>query len=189
MGRINVSMKNEAIQKLEDFADKKGRPVSSIVMEAVSLYMALDSIGIRSEDIVRIGTLISLLIETGSVPVPSILLDFLVKNSMKYSEKETLKKWYERGQILGNIIKKYAETLEELIDQIQQYKNIMVGNFIDIQKEDHRISVKISGTGYSIESAKATVSGVEGFFSAYGIKKEDALISEGFIWYKGLTNT
>ena len=114
MSRINVSLRPELIKDLNDMCEKSRKTVSSTVAEAITFYMKMDKMGLRLEDLEKAGYLLGFLRETDSVPIPSILLDGMIKNAMSFSEESTLKKWYDRGFVAGDIMKKYADNLKDL---------------------------------------------------------------------------
>jgi hypothetical protein len=186
MSRLNVSLSNEISNQLENEALRLGKTVSSLVSEASRMYLEMESSGISLEDIRNTILIISILKATDSVPVPSILLDSIIQLSMKASEAEALGKWYERGEVVGNIIKQYAPDITTLKDAIDNLTEFLPSNMIRIKNNNSDVEIILSGVGYSKEAAKCTCSGIEGFLKSYGIKVQSTDTTEGFVKVKGI---
>lgn len=186
MSRLNVSLSNETARDLENEAQKQGKTVSSIVGEASRMYLEMESSGISVESIRKTFFMVNVLKATDSVPVPSILLDSMIKLALKASETETLDKWFERGEVVGSIIKQYAPDIDSLKRDIDNMSEFLPSNMIQIKKRNSEVEIMLSGVGYSKEAAKCTCSGIKGFLKSYGIRAHDGDSTEGFVRVKGV---
>ena len=186
MSRLNVSLSNETAKDLENEARKQGKTVSSIVGEASRMYLEMESSGISVEHIRKTFLLINVLKATDSVPVPSILLDSIIKLALKASEAEALDKWFERGEVVGSIIRQYAPDIDSLKDAIDNMSDFLPSNMIRIKKNKFDVEIMLSGAGYSKEAAKCTCSGIKGFLKSYGIRFQDGDSTEGFVRVNGV---
>ncbi|WP_393971428.1 hypothetical protein OXIME_001704 [Oxyplasma meridianum] len=186
MSRLNISLSNETLKKLEDEAQRQGKTISSIVSEASRMYMEMESSGISINHIRNTILIMNILKATDSVPVPSILLDSIIKLSMRSSETEAIDKWFERGEVVGNIIKQYAPDIASLKVAIDNMKDFLPSNMIRIKKDNYNVEIILSGAGYSKEASKCTCSGIEGFLKSYGIKVQSSENTEGFVKVKGI---
>ena len=181
MSRINVSLRPELIKDLNDMCEKSRKTVSSTVAEAITFYMKMDKMGLRLEDLEKAGYLLGFLRETDSVPIPSILLDGMIKNAMSFSEETTLKKWYDRGFVAGDLMKKYADNLKDLENVLKEYKEVIPASMLDIEFNGDSVTVTLSGAGYSLEASKCTVAGIDGFLMAFNFRSVSKELSEGFV--------
>ncbi|GGM76772.1 hypothetical protein GCM10007108_13580 [Thermogymnomonas acidicola] len=181
MGRLNVSMKDDVIRMLEELAEQTGKTVSSIVSESASLYIESLQMGLRTEDVIRAFKIMSIIKEIDAVPVPSRLLDFLITASTRANEEEALAKWYERGLVVGNILRKYAPDIRHLAQFINANRALIPLDLFEVSEDRDRITVIVSGVGYSRESAKSTAEGLKGLLKAFGYEVVESEFSEGFV--------
>lgn len=181
MSRLNISIKNELIKALEEDANKKGKTISSILSEAANLYMEAEKVGLRSSDVLKSFRIIEIMGEVNAVPVPSILLDNMIKLSLKDSENEVMDRWVERGQVLGNILKSYAKTFKDLSEFVSEYRFLLPTDMFEIELDGHSARIVLSGVGYSLEAAKCTSEGLRGLLAAYGYEVDNVETSEGFV--------
>lgn len=181
MGRVNVSLRNDLIKAVEDYASKNGRTVSAVIGEATSIFLESRESGIRPEDIIKAFNVLMILREIDSVPVPSTLLDALIHSSLETSGDKILEKWKERGVILGNILRKYAKTLPDFARFITEYRDQIPVNVFSIEIAGEEATVIISGAGYSRDAARCTAEGLSGFLSSYGYRAYSTEFSEGFV--------
>lgn len=181
MTRLSVSMKNEIIRVLENEAQIKGKTVSSILSEAANLYLEADKVGLRSEDILRTLKIIEIMHEMNAVPIPSILLDNIIKLSLENSEKEVMQRWFERGLVLGNILKTYAKSFKEFSDFIRDYRFLIPIDMFEIEFDEKKAQIVLSGVGNSLQAARCTSEGLRGLLSAYGYEVNNVETSQGFI--------
>ena len=186
MSRLNVSLSNETAKDLENAARRQGKTVSSIVGEASRMYLEMESSGISVELIRKTFLMVNVLKATDAVPVPSILLDSIIKLALKASEAETLDKWFERGEVVGSIIKQYAPDIDALKDDIDNMSEFLPSNMLQIKKSHSDVEIMLSGAGYSKEAAKCTCSGIKGFLKSYGIKVQNGDSTEGFVRVRGV---
>ncbi|MHB8358768.1 MAG: hypothetical protein ACYDCP_04610 [Thermoplasmataceae archaeon] len=186
MSRLNVSLSNETAKNLENEARRQGKTVSSIVGEASRMYLEMESSGISVEHIRKTLLMINVLKATDSVPVPSILLDSIIKLALKTSEAENLNKWFDRGEVVGSIIKQYAPDIDALKEAIDNMSQLLPSNMIRITKDNSDVEIMLSGAGYSIEAAKCTCSGIKGFLKSYGVRVQNEDSTEGFVRVNGV---
>lgn len=184
MARLSISMKGEMVKILENEAATKGKTVSSILSEAASLYIEADRLGIRSEDILRTLRIVEIMREIDAVPVPVILLDKIVGISLKSSEDEVMPRWFERGLVLGNILRTYAKGLREFSDFIREYKFLIPIGMFETEFDENNVQLVVSGVGNSLHAAKCTSEGLRGLLYAYGYRVNNVETSEGFIKIK-----
>lgn len=181
MSRINVSLKPDLVKEINELCGRNGKTVSSSIAEAISFYIKTEKTGLRLEDLEKAGQFIEFLKETDSVPVPSILLDAIIKIAMSSSEEETLKKWYDRGFVAGDIIKKYAEDITEISTMLKDYREVIPASLLEIEKEGSGIIITLSGAGNSLEASRCTLAGIDGFLKAFNFKTISSELSEGFV--------
>ncbi|MCL4336160.1 MAG: hypothetical protein M1393_00125 [Candidatus Thermoplasmatota archaeon] len=189
MTRINVSVKTELFKEIVRFTESRGKSVSSFFSEAANLYLESDKNSFKPEDIVKSFETLEILKEINAVPVPSLLLDGMIKYSVKCSNKEVMEKWYERGQIIGDILKKRAKNLQEFAVLLEEYKFMLPTDMFDIEFDDDTVTVVISGVGYSTEAASCTSEGLNGMLQSYGYDSEKVEVSEGFVKVIGRKST
>lgn len=181
MARLSISIKNEIVRELEDEAANKGKTISSILSEAANLYLQTDKVGLRSEDVLKASKIVEIMREMNAIPIPGILLDNLIKLSWKNSEKEVEKGWYDRGMVLGNILRTYAKNFEDLLAFIKDYRFLIPIDLVEIETTGDNARVVLSGVGYSLQAAKCTSEGFRGLLEAYGYNADSVEISEGFV--------
>lgn len=185
MGRLNISLSNDQIKKIQELAQEQGKTISSIIGESVTLYEKIVQMGRNLKDIEKIVTLLSLIQGLDAVPVPSILLDFSIAKCIENSQEDTIKIWYDTGKKLGEVIKTMAKNVEELKKLVDQYKNIIPVNKLEINGDDRELEIILVGSGYSRESSLATANGLKGFMEVFGFNDFKEEILEGFVKVKG----
>lgn len=181
MGRLNISMKNDLIEAIGDYASRNGRTVSAVIGEAASIFLESQESGIRPEDVIRSFRVLVILKEIDSVPVPSTLLDAMIHWSFQAAGDKILEKWREKGAIIGNIFKKYAKKLQDFSKFITEYREQIPANVFSIDIEGDVATVIISGAGYSEDAARCTAAGLSGFLESYGYLTDTTEFSEGFV--------
>ena len=181
MGRVNVSLKNDLIKAIEDYASRNGRTVSAVIGEAANIFLESQEYGIRPEDIIRAFRVLLILKEIDSVPVPSTLLDAMIHSSLEATGDEIIEKWREKGSIIGNILRKYAKTLPDFARFITEYREQIPVNVFNIELDGDEATVIISGAGYSRDAARCTAEGLSGFLASYGYRADSTEFSEGFV--------
>jgi hypothetical protein len=185
MTRLNVSLKTDLVRDIEEEAEREGKTASSIVSEACRNYIEISSYGLKSHDISKLMLLFKTIKALDAIPVPSLLLDFLIKTSFRSAQQETLERWRERGVVAGNIMIQYAPDIERLKEITESYSSIIPLDFISIGISGENVDIVISGVGYSKESAVCTCEGVVGFLSSYGVTILERESSESFIRISG----
>jgi len=186
MSRLNVSLSNEIVTEIEKEANRKGKTVSSLIGEASRIFLEMESSGIGIEEIRKTSLMLSLLKATDSVPVPSILLDSILKQALKTSEKDVLQKWFERGEVVGSIIKQYAPNIDALKNAIDGMSDFLPSNMLQIRRDDTQVEIMLSGAGYSREAAKCTCEGIKGFLNSYDVEVVNGDSAEGFVHVQGI---
>ncbi|MCL6090317.1 MAG: hypothetical protein M1393_04680 [Candidatus Thermoplasmatota archaeon] len=181
MARINVSMKNELLKSINEESEKSGKTVSSLLSEAAVIYLETKKVWVRADEILSSLKLLGIMKEINSVPIPGILLDNLIKIAFNNSEEEVIKRWYERGQVIGDILKKYSHNLKDVVNLITEYSPLLPMDIFEVEMQGDVTSMVISGAGYSIEAAKCTAEGLRGFLKSYGYSTEKIEFSEGFV--------
>ncbi len=187
MGRLNVSLNNETIKKIQELAENEGKTISSIVSEAFSLYDTIIKSGRTKKDIEKIFNILTLMRTFEAVPVPSILLDFSISKCMETSSEETKKFWKERGKQLGEILKNVAPTISDVKNMAQDYKSILPINGLEIINNGNEITFILTGTGYTKSSSLATAYAIEGFLESYNFKDFKIEALEGFVKVLGVS--
>lgn len=189
MARLSVSIKNEIVKSLEEEAAKKGKTLSSLLSEAASIYMEANKVGLRSEDIMRTVKVMEIMRDIDAVPIPGILLDTLIKLSWQSGENGVTKRWYDRGVVLGNVLKTYARNFTELSSFVRDYRYLIPMDMLDIDFDGDTANFVISGVGHSVESARCTSEGLRGLLSAYDFQVTEVEASEGFIKMQAIKNS
>lgn len=185
MSRLNVSLKANLVSEIEEEAEKEGKTASSVVAEACRNYIEISRSGIRSEDVQKSLVLLKLVRALDAVPVPSLLLDYMIVASLDHSHDQTLEKWRERGAVTGNIVKQYAPDIVKLKEMADSYSSMLPMDFLNIEISGDNVSVVISGVGYSRQAAMCTCEGIVGFMGAYGLEISGKESSESFIRISG----
>ncbi len=181
MARLSISMKSDIINVLEEEAVSKGKTVSSILSEAATLYAEVEKVGIKLEDLLKTLKLIEIMHDMNAVPVPSILLDSIIRQSLKNSESTVLKSWFDRGVVLGNILRMYVNDLGEFTDFIRNYRYLIPIDMLDISISGKMVKIVMSGVGNSHQAAICTSEGLKGFLSAFDYKVDRVETSDGFV--------
>ncbi len=181
MARLSISMKSEIVKSLEDEANEKGKTLSSLLSEAATLFIEANKVGLRSEDVMRTVRVIEIMRDIDAVPIPGILLDTMIKLSWQNGEDGVVKRWYDRGVVLGNILKTYAKNFKELAGFFKDYRYLIPIDMLDIELNDRTANFVISGVGNSLESARCTSEGLRGLLSVYDFNVINVETSEGFI--------
>ncbi len=181
MARLSVSIKNEIVKSLEDEANEKGKTLSSLLSEAANLFIEANRVGLRSEDVMRTVRVMEIMRDIDAVPIPGILLDTMIKLSWQNGENGVVKRWFDRGVVLGNILKTYAKNFKDLSSFVRDYRYLIPIDMLDIDLNENTASFVISGVGSSLEAAKCTSEGLRGLLSAYDFSVTNVETSEGFI--------
>ncbi|MEM4067142.1 MAG: hypothetical protein QXV17_09820 [Candidatus Micrarchaeaceae archaeon] len=181
MGRVNVSLKNNIMKAIEDYAERDGRAVSAVIGEAASIYLESRELGVRAEDIIRAFRVLLILKEMDSVPVPPTLLAAMIQSASEASGDKIIKKWREKGTIIGNFLREYAKSLSDFFRFITRYRGQTPANVFNTELEGNVATVIISGAGYSREALKRTAEGLSAFLISYAHRATSTEFSEGFV--------
>ncbi|MCL4412700.1 MAG: hypothetical protein M1526_05030 [Candidatus Thermoplasmatota archaeon] len=181
MARMNISITNEMVQRIQNLSKEDNKTVSSIVTESIGIYEYLKENHLNWKDLERLSDYLRLTKAMNAIPVPSILLDFTIGKCVACSKEETLNSWMDRGKQLGEFIKSMAGTVEDLQEIIKKYSKFLPLDGVDMRIEDGKITFIVNGAGYSKESAMVTSAGIQGFLEVYGYKDFHAEIIEGFV--------
>ncbi len=185
MGRLNVSLSNDTIKKIQEISKREGKTISSIVSESISIYEDISKSGRNRKDIEKIFNILSLMKTFEAIPVPSVLLDFSITKCMNSSSDETISFWKERGKQLGMIIKEVAPEVEDVKNMAQDYGPLLPLNGLEVMNKNDLITVILTGTGYTRNSSLATAYAVEGFLESYGYGDFNIEVMEGFVKVDG----
>lgn len=181
MTRLSISIKSTIVKELEYEAATKGKTISSILSEGANLYIRTDKVGLKSEDVLKAVRVLEIMRDMNAIPIPSILLDSLIIFSWKNSEEKVAKGWFDRGKVLGNILKTYAKDFKELSDLIKDYRFLIPIDLIETETDGESARIVLSGVGSSLQAARCTSEGLKGLLDAYGYNIYDIETSEGFV--------
>lgn len=181
MARLSISMRNDLVNTLEEQAASKGKTVSSIISEAANLYIETDNAGLRLEDIQKSVKILEIMRHIDAVPIPSILLDNIVRISWDTSEKEITQGWYDRGLVLGNILRSYARDFRELAGFIREFRFLIPIDMLEIDFSENNVQIVLYGVGKSLQAAVCTAEGIRGLLHAYGYVVRESETSESFV--------
>jgi len=185
MGRLNVSLSNDIIKRIQEISKREGKTISSIVSESISLYDDFSKYGRNRKDIEKIFNILSLMKTFEAIPVPGILLDFSISKCMSTSSDETISFWKETGKQLGVIIKEIAPDIDDVKKMVQDYGPLLPLNGLEVIHKNDSVTIIITGTGYTKNSSLATAYAVEGFLESYGYKEFNIQVMEGFVKVDG----
>lgn len=181
MTRLSISMKNDVVKVLENVSETRGKTISSILSEAAGLYIEASSVGLRTEDVTRAVKIIEIMRDMSAIPIPTILLENMIKLSKRSSEERLINGWFDRGIVLGNILKTYAKDFREFVSFIKNFRFLIPVDMLDIDLDGKNAQIVLSGVGNSLLAARCTSEGIRGLLCAYGYEVNQAEISEGFI--------
>ena len=181
MTRLNVSLKNELAKTLEESSERNGKTISSVISEALQVYIEVEKLGLRTADVVKGVKILEIMKQINAVPIPGLLLDRLINISFGCSQKETSDLWFERGRVLGNIMKAYAETISDFSRFVSEYHVFFPVDMFEVNLLEDRVNVVLSGVGYDMQAAICTAEGISGLLSAYGYGDVSSETSQGFV--------
>ena len=179
--RMTVSIKENLANSVEEISKRTGKSASTILSESVTLYVEAKAVGLSAENAISTVKIMNIMKEINAVPFPSMLLDFVITHSTLANEPEAMKKWYERGVIVGNIIGKYVKSLDELRDFVNEHRMMIPIDAFELITRNDQATLIVSGVGYSKESATATAEGIKGLLSSFGHEVTKSVVSEGFV--------
>jgi hypothetical protein len=181
MARVNIAVDAGIAQDLTEEARKQNKTLYAIANEAIQTYLHVSRMGKSPEQIYKIIQGFEFLKAISAVPIPETLLDRILQAAFKNSKEEVLRAWYEEGRVFGELLKSEAGKIDSLGDYIKRFRELLPISMIDLNIEDDRVQVIMTGTGYSFESAVCTSEGLKGFLEAFGLKFVNAETASGFV--------
>lgn len=185
VAKINVSLSNDSAKIIQDIAIKEGKTMSSLITESVSLYAWVKEVGFSKSRINSLILLQEILRAMKAIPVPSSLLEFFVSSAVESHENATREALTKRGRMLGEFVKVYASTLDDMISLVKEQAVFLPTDKIEIRRDDKNLELVITGCCYGIGSLEILTEGIKGFLSVYDVNITEQHVSEGFIKLKG----
>ncbi len=181
MARMNLAVDAGIAQDLTDEARRQNKTLYAIANEAIQAYLRISRMDKTPEDIYRILQGFEFLKAISAVPIPETLLDRILQVAFRNSREEVLRAWYEEGRVFGELLKSHTAGLDGLSQYVKRFKELLPISMVDVNIDDERVELIMTGTGYSLESATCTAEGVKGFLEAFGLKVEKVEAAGGFV--------
>lgn len=181
MARINIAVDAGLAQDLAEEARRQNKTLYALANEAVETYLKLSRMGKTPEQVVTIVRGFELLRALSAVPIPETLLDRVLQVAFRCSREELLRAWREEGRVFGELLKSEADRLEGLAELVKRFRELLPVSMIEVNLQDERVEVIMTGTGYSVESATCTSEGLKGFLEAFNLEVERAEVAGGFV--------
>jgi len=180
MPRVNIAADGTIVDELEKEAKKRGYTLYSLTNVALKALLKLLKEG---EDVSSVESLIEFyLISKGLdlVPVTSWFLDNLSRLVYKNNEKEFIELCRSTGKQLALYLKTKASTLEEILLLYNTMRSILPINEIAVKRRSNdEIEMRITGTGFSLESTTCAKEVAVNVLESYGFKVLSATASPG----------
>jgi len=180
MPRVNIAADGTIVDELEKEAKKRGYTLYSLTNVALKALLKLLKEG---EDVSSVESLIEFyLISKGLdlVPVTSWFLDNLSRLVYKNNEKEFIELCRSTGKQLALYLKTKASTLEEILLLYSTMRSILPINEIAVKRRSNdEIEMRITGTGFSLESTMCAKEVAVNVLESYGLKVLSATASPG----------
>jgi hypothetical protein len=178
--RVNIAADGKLVEELEREAKKRGYTlyaVTNIALKAITKILK------EGEDVSSLESLVEFYLMAKAldlVPVTSWFLDNLSRIAYEGSQDKYSEICKSAGKQLALYLKTRANSLEEVLVLYNLMKPILPINEIVVKKkENDEIEMRITGTGFSLESTLCAKDVVVNVMESYGFKILSAIPSPG----------
>lgn len=181
MGRINLAADDSLALDLSHEARRQNKSLYAVTNEAIQLYTELLRSRRNPDSVLNTVKLFDIYASANAIPVPETLLDEVLQMAYKCSKEELLREWNNQGRVIGELVKGFAPTIEDVKKFLEDTRDLIPPNLLQISPVEDGVEIVMTGTGYSEEASSCTVEGLKGFLEAYGFSVEYSEVSRGFV--------
>ncbi|MFP3201935.1 MAG: hypothetical protein RXR43_06775 [Sulfolobus sp.] len=181
MPRVNVAADAEIIEELEQEVKKRGYTMYAITNIALKAILEILKEGGDSETLFSLVEYYRTMKDLEIIPVTVWYLENLVKIAYSADQKKTLEVCETTGLQLASYLKTKANTIADLLEIYSKLKEILPVKDISIRQNSESIEIRITGSGFGIESTSCASLIVKKILEEYGFEIETLTPSPGGI--------
>ncbi|QKR00410.1 hypothetical protein GWK48_08525 [Metallosphaera tengchongensis] len=184
MGRVNIAADSELIKELEKEAKSRGYTIFSLTNLALRAMLEMIRMGEDSTKLQELVELHKIFKDLDVVPITSWYIESLAKLAYEKDQKAFQTVCEGAGLQVASYLKSRASTLEELIVVYENVKSVLPIKDLKVKKiEDDEFEVRLTGTGFSLESTFCASMVFKKVLESYGFTVLDLTPSPGGIIY------
>ena len=181
MPRVNVAADAEIIEELEQEVKKRGYTMYAITNIALKAILEILKEGGDSETLPSLVEYYRTMKDLEIIPVTVWYLENLVKIAYSADQKKTLEVCETTGLQLASYLKTKANTIADVLEIYSKLKEILPVKDISIRQNSESIEIRITGSGFGIESTSCASLIVKKILEEYGFEIETLTPSPGGI--------
>ncbi len=181
MPRVNVAADAEIIEELEQEVKKRGYTMYAITNIALKAILEILKEGGDSETLSSLVEYYRTTKDLEIIPVTVWYLENLVKIAYSADQKKTLEVCETTGLQLASYLKTKANTIADVLEIYSKLKEILPVKDISIRQNSESIEIRITGSGFGIESTSCASLIVKKILEEYGFEIETLTPSPGGI--------
>jgi len=179
--RVNVAADAEIIEELEQEVKKRGYTMYAITNIALKAILEILKEGGDSETLPSLVEYYRTMKDLEIIPVTVWYLENLVKIAYSADQKKTLEVCETTGLQLASYLKTKANTIADVLEIYSKLKEILPVKDISIRQNSESIEIRITGSGFGIESTSCASLIVKKILEEYGFEIETLTPSPGGI--------
>lgn len=169
MPRANLAADAELIEELEQEVKKKGYTMYAITNLALKAVLEILKEGGDSETLNSLVEYYKIIKDLEIVPVTVWYLENIMKLAYDHDKNKAIEICETTGMQLASYLKTKANTLSDLIEIYDKIKEILPVKDISVKQGDETVDIRITGTGFGIESTTCASLILKKIVEEYGL--------------------
>ena len=170
MPRVNIAVDSEVLEELEQEAKRKGYTLFAITNLALKAVTEILKEGGDSETLLSLVEYYKIVKDLEIIPVTTWYLENLIKVAYESDKNKVTEICEATGIQVASYLKTKASTLSELMNIYDQVKEILPIKDISIKQNGDTIDLRITGSGFGIESTTCASNILKKILEEYGFQ-------------------
>lgn len=168
MPRVNIAADSDVLEELEQEAKRKGYTLFAITNLALKAVAEILKEGGDSETLMSLVEYYKIVKDLEIVPVTVWYLENLIKIAYESDQNKVAEICETTGVQIASYLKTKASTLSELMNIYDQIREILPIKDIYIKQNGDIIDLRITGSGFGIESTTCASNILKKILEEYG---------------------
>lgn len=168
MPRVNIAADSEILEELEQEAKRKGYTLFAITNLALKAVAEVLKEGGDSETLMSLVEYYKIIKDLEIIPVTVWYMENLIKLAYESDQNKAIEVCENTGVQIASYLKTKASTLSELLDIYDKVKEILPIKDISVKQNGDTIDLRITGSGFGIESTTCAASILKKILEEYG---------------------
>lgn len=170
MPRVNIAVDSVILEELEQEAKRKGYTLFAITNLALKAVTEILKEGGDSETLLSLVEYYKIVKDLEIIPVTTWYLENLIKVAYESDKNKVTEICEATGAQVASYLKTKASTLSDLLSIYDQVKEILPIKDISIKQNGDTIDLRITGSGFGIESTTCASNILKKILEEYGFQ-------------------